>query len=129
MTMNGSTVCRCPLRTRRSLAMSIHSPTTPQTNQPTPDSTAAKAAAPVATSLPPFDAAVMAKLPNVVSRVAFVDKWLFRRVEQAAAAKQQLDSDLVRLQAAHNGLNAAIDSLSAEVIAATGATRALPAGR
>jgi hypothetical protein len=92
------------------IAVPLYEPSPP--NSPTPS------AEPATARLPAFDAAVVKKIPNDVSRVAFFDRWINRRIDEAVAAGNQLDGRLASFSQAQAGMHKLLEAIRAGVAGA-----------
>jgi hypothetical protein len=65
--------------------------------------------------LPAFDPTLAEQLPNSVSRVAFMDKWVTCRIDEAAATTARMDRQLTQLARAQEAMQKLGESLRAEI--------------
>jgi hypothetical protein len=74
-------------------------------------------AAAKAARLPAFDPGMTERLPNATSRVAFMDKWVNRRIDEATATTTQIDERLAQLQRAQGAMQKLGESLRTDMAA------------
>jgi hypothetical protein len=67
--------------------------------------------------LPAFDPSMVERLPNTTSRVAFLDKWVNRRIDEATGTTARMDAQLAQLQRAQSALQKLGETLRADMSA------------
>lgn len=65
--------------------------------------------------LPAFDPALAEQLPSSVSRVAFMDKWVNHRIDEAAATTARMDRQITQLARAQEAMQKLCESVRAEI--------------